>query len=376
MKSMLLPGMALVAVCYAFARFGFGLFLPYISREFGLDSAVSGFIQSIAYLAYALALLSSSWMLRRNGQRRTILLTGIFAAAGLAGIALSPNLYLLTASLFLAGISTGWVSPALGQIVDESVTNDRKNSTNAWINSGTSFGIILSGPAAFFLASHWRGAYWLFALIGCVVVIWLFKTLPAASPGKASGSVPRHSTLRQEARKSGRLLPASLLAGIGSAVYWTYFMSHLQMEQHLSSQTASLYWIAMGAAGIAGGLSGRMIRVFGIRRAYTIAIILLSASIAVVPLSIPAISLISALVFGAAYIFLTGLFIVWGTGIPSSSPASQISLSFLSLGIGQFAGSWIAGGLIGLLGYNSIFLLFALILLGGLLFYPRTITRS
>lgn len=49
MKSIILPGMALIAVCYAFARFAFGLFLPSISEEFGLDGSSSGIIQSVSY---------------------------------------------------------------------------------------------------------------------------------------------------------------------------------------------------------------------------------------------------------------------------------------------------------------------------------------
>ncbi|NGZ75067.1 MFS transporter [Saccharibacillus alkalitolerans] len=364
MKSILLPGMALVALCYAFARFAFGLFLPEISEELGIGSAAAGLMQALSYAAYASGLLSASFALRIAGTKRTLLLTALLAVAGLTGIALSPGPYWLAAGLFVAGVSTGWVSPALGHLVGESVEEARRDGLNARLNSGTSLGIAVSGPAALLLAGHWRGAYGLFALIGLLVIAALAKRVPYGS-----GRAPARTELVQEARRSGLLLPASLLTGAGSAVYWTYFMSHLQSEQGVSAQTSSLYWIAIGVAGLAGGLGGQAVRRFGLRRAYAAGVLLLSLSIAAVPLASPWINLLSAASFGAAYMFLTGLFILWGTGA-SKAAAAQISLSFLALGVGQAAGSWTAGGLIEAVGYDQTFLIFAAVSLAGLAIKP------
>ncbi|GGN98239.1 MFS transporter [Saccharibacillus kuerlensis] len=368
MKSVIWPGMAMVAVCYAFARFAFALFLPEIAREFNLNSAETGRIQSLSYLAYTLALLASSFTLRTIGQRYTILLTGICAITGLTIIALSSGIYSLAGGLFLAGLSTGWVSPVLGQLVVRLTVVDRQNGANAWINSGSGVGIVLSGLTAVILGTSWRSAYGLFAAAGCLVLIWMFYRLRGTS-----NDFPQGNHLWKEARKSGRLLPASLLAGLGCSVYWTYLISHLQSEQQLSASQASLYWIAVGGAGIVGGMASQIAGLLGIRRAYAIAVLSLSASVALIAMSVPSVSLISSLLFGTGYVFITGLFILWGTGIQGSSPSAQISLSFFALGVGQFAGSWLAGTWIENLGYNPAFLLFALILLGGLLFCPTTI---
>jgi len=366
MKSILLPGMALIAVCYAFARFAFGLFLPSISEEFRLDGASSGVIQSVSYAAYAIGLLSSSFMLRRAGLRRTLLSTALLTAAGLAGLALSPGSYGLAAALFAAGIGTGWVSPALGHLVDRTVQNEHKDAVNARINSGTSLGLMFSAPAAWLLAQNWRGAYASFAAIALLVALILWKTVPSDS-GQHSGK----TDLRREIRKSGGMIPAALLTGAGSAVYWTYFMSRLQAEQGVSDAAAALYWIVIGAAGIAGGCSSLASRAFGLRRSYVVGILCLAASIAAVPLPFTVSSLLSATLFGASYIFVTGLFIIWATR-RSPAGAAQISLAFLALGIGQFVGSFLSGGLIKFAGYDAAFLIFGLIASAALTALPRS----
>ena len=36
LKKIVVPGIALIAVCYAFARYSFGLFLPTIGKSLGL----------------------------------------------------------------------------------------------------------------------------------------------------------------------------------------------------------------------------------------------------------------------------------------------------------------------------------------------------
>lgn len=43
-------GFGLIAVCYGFARFAFGLFLPSINADLALSSTLSGLISGGAFL--------------------------------------------------------------------------------------------------------------------------------------------------------------------------------------------------------------------------------------------------------------------------------------------------------------------------------------
>ncbi|MCQ4086512.1 MFS transporter [Saccharibacillus sp. JS10] len=357
MKTLLFPGIALIALCYSFSRFAFGLFLPNIMQTFELEHSVSGLIQAVSYAAYALGLLLASKILHKIGTQRTLLSTAWLAIAGLAIVACAWNPYILTFGLLCCGISTGCVSPALVQKVSETVKSTKQDTTNTWINSGTSIGLALSGLSAVLLAEHWRSAYILFVLFGLCVVLFLYqgnKHHPDSNPKL----IPPPSNRLQEIRKGRSLLASAMLVGIGSAVYWTYFMSELQQNQGIPSSNAVWYWIVIGVGGIAGGFSGRIVEQIGLRLAYRLSIGAITLSIAIVPFALPLTNFASALLFGAAYIMITGLFILWGNRISHAS-AMQIALAFLALGVGQTLGTWLAGQLIEMIGYAIIFWVFA-----------------
>ncbi|PZA19114.1 MFS transporter, partial [Modestobacter versicolor] len=50
-------GLAVIAVTYGLARYGFGLFLPQFRGEFGVTAATAGGIAAGSYLAYCLTAL-------------------------------------------------------------------------------------------------------------------------------------------------------------------------------------------------------------------------------------------------------------------------------------------------------------------------------
>lgn len=112
----ILPGIAMIAVVYAFARFSFGLFLPNITSSIRITESQAGIASSAAYVSYTLALLFSSFSLKKFGQLRVIQLAGLSAVIGLVGIAFSYNFYVLLMSTFIAGIGSGLASPAFSQV--------------------------------------------------------------------------------------------------------------------------------------------------------------------------------------------------------------------------------------------------------------------
>ena len=146
-------GFALTAVCYGFARFAFGLFLPQISADLALSPAVGGFIAGGSFLGYCMAIIASAWATERFGPRPVAFAAGLVAATGLAGIALATSAPILAAAVLFAGSSTGLVSPPLATAVSRAVARDRRDATNTVVNAGTSAGVALSGPAALLLGA-------------------------------------------------------------------------------------------------------------------------------------------------------------------------------------------------------------------------------
>ena len=77
-------GFGLIAVCYGFARFAFGLFLPQIDGALALGPALSGVISGGAFAGYCVAIVASAVLTERVGARAV--------AAGAALSALSVSL--------------------------------------------------------------------------------------------------------------------------------------------------------------------------------------------------------------------------------------------------------------------------------------------
>ena len=74
--------------------------------------------------------------------------------------------------------------------------------------------------------------------------------------------------------------------------------------------------------------------------------------------------------FGAGYMALTGLLIVWSVGERPAGPASAVASAFLLLAAGQIAGSSLAGAAADHLGLPAAFLVAAAAAAAGPLALP------
>lgn len=112
-------GFGLIAVCYGFARFAFGLFLPQIDTDLALTPTLSGFISGGSFLGYCVAIILSAYLTERIGARARAVAIGaaLVAAVGMAGIAMAPSPLLLACAVMLAGSSTGLASPPMAAAV-------------------------------------------------------------------------------------------------------------------------------------------------------------------------------------------------------------------------------------------------------------------
>ncbi|MDQ0208688.1 MFS transporter [Alkalicoccobacillus murimartini] len=367
MWKFVLPGIAMIGVTYAFARFSFGLFLPNISESLNLTESDAGLVSSSAYLAYTLALLTSAYLIQKFGQLRVIQYAGISAVIGLLGISLSPNFYLLLGSTFIAGLGSGWGSPAFAQVASQNIVSKDRDKGNTWINSGTSFGIIISGPVALLFTEHWRLSFLFFASVTLAVLLWNSYSIPNHIPTPKSNE--KKSTLWDwfnSLKKAKYLLMASLIIGISSSIFWTFSRSLLSVVHSMSNFESVIFWIVMGVSGVIGGVTGGTINKLGLPLSYRLTLVLMMISISIITLSYDLAIYTSAILFGITYIFMTGILIVWATRIYIKLPSLGVSMSFLFLGIGQSIGSFVAGQSIDALSYPITFVIFSLIGLIGL----------
>jgi len=112
-----------------------------------------------------------------------IILAGLSAFAGLLLMSMTPNALVLALGVLLAGGSTGLVSPPYGAAISLWIKEGRQGKANTWINSGTSFGIVLSGIVAYFLTANWRLSYFIYAILTLLILIWNFRVIPKVGTG-------------------------------------------------------------------------------------------------------------------------------------------------------------------------------------------------
>ncbi len=359
-------GTALIACCYGFGRFSYGLFGPVFGEAFGLSSTIAGVIGAGSYIGYCAAIAASLLLTDRLGARRVAVVAGIVATLGISIIALAPSAWVLAVGVLIAGCSTGIVSPPLAAAVAQHVPPATADRAQTVVNGGTGIGVVLSAPIALLLLSHWRAAWVVYALVSAAVTVWVFLAVPGSSQraAKRVDSFWRPGTFG--------LLLASLLTGVGSVAVWTFGRDLITTVGGADAPRSSLLWIVIGAAGIAGALAGDAVQRIGLRWAWvaaTVTMAVATASLAAAPSNL-IVMIVAATLFGGAYIALTGLALLWSARLYPDSTSSGVGLSFFTLAAGQALGAPVVGALIDMVGGRTAFVSIAAVGLGALAVRP------
>ena len=343
-------GFALIAVCYGFARFAFGLFLPQIGEDIELSSTLAGVMSGGAFALYCIAILCSAHLSERVGPRPIAVAAALIAAGGMFGIALSTSPWLLAVSVMFAGISTGLASPPMADAVAQSVAPQQQNLTNTAINAGTSAGVVLSGIMALFIGSDWRMVFIIFTVAALGIAVGAVAQLPArqkdfrgsatANQSKTTtfGLPPFHTNLKH-------LVAAAFLMGASSTALWSFGGAIAQQRLGWLAEDVGMLWTLIGAAGVLGAIAGWLTARLGVNRVHWLSLIALSGSILMVGLSYTSVglTLTGGILFGAAYVMLTGVYLVWGTMALPDRPGVGVTIGFLAISLGQTFGAPLFG---------------------------------
>lgn len=336
-------GLALIAATYGLARFGYGLFLPRFAEAFDMGPGLSGAIQAGSFLSYCVTALLAARLGSRP--RLVIVLAGATAALGAAGVAAAPNAGVLAAAVVLAGAGAGFATPGLVTLIESNVESRRQENAQTIVNSGTGAGLVAAGSLLILVGSHWRLGW---AAIAAVVILATGATLRSDRKKKpAAASAPVPAPGRKELVLLGRPLVAAGLAGASSAAAWTFGRTVLAegKETELYSIGA---WMVLGAFGMLGAAAGSMVQNWSLRTAWTATTALMSAAtllLAAAP-GFPAVAYGAAALFGASYIAMSGVLIVWAVRVlPEAGSAGTVAL-FIALAVGQAAGSLVLGALL------------------------------
>ncbi|MFC7789131.1 YbfB/YjiJ family MFS transporter [Microbacterium sp. MAHUQ-60] len=331
-------GASVIAVCYGFARYAYGLFVPEFTAVFALNATGLGILGGVSTLGYTSGLLAAPRLARRSARGATVA-AGACAVAGLIIMSTAGPVVLFAFGLLIAGSGAGLVSPAVAQLIGRTVRSEARSQAQTWANTGTSFGLIASAFTPVLILG-WREIWWGFAVVAVTVTVLALLALPR--PVETGAAL--HVRARGWRPGTSALLVNSLLLGITSAPYWNFSVERVT-ELGFSTQLSSWFWLVIGVAGPAGGLAGGLCRRYGITgvNVATWTVWAFGLALLALPVGGVLIPLISAAVFGAAFMALTGICILWAALLFPEAPAHGVTLSFLGLGAGQTLGAPLAG---------------------------------
>jgi len=358
-------GAGLIAMSYGLARFAFGLFVPQIRSELGLTAEVMGVVSAMAFVSFALASLFAATVAERLGPSLTGITASGLGVGGLVTISLAGGPVPLALGVFACGICTGLMMPALSAGLGGRVAPPLQGRVTAIMNAGTSFGVAVSVPTAFVLANAWRSTYLAFAALAAACLLAAWRFLPAR--GRRSAATPGQANRVSPGQRLdlARLGFFAFGMGMASAIYWVFTPDMIVAEGRIAAELTGWLWLALGVAGLAGAAAGDTADRYGAGRAQSVALLGMTVALLTVTLFPGQLlyALLSAGLFGIAYMMLTAIYVISGIRLVPDHPALGPVVPFLAVAVGQAVGSPLAGVLVTRFGYDTAFLAFAIMAL-------------
>src|SRR5699024_216766 len=193
------------------------------------------------------------------------------------------------------------------------IKEEEQGKANTWINSGTSFGIILSGAGAIFLSANWRLTYIIYAGLTFLVLIWNFRNIPR-EPMSSRLMFEKGNLSIKGVNGAIPLVVASLILGMATSPFWTFSRSFIETAGNYSDWKLSGFWIIIGLFGILGGFSGTLIAKRGLAFAYKLGSLAIASAMVILAIWPENLFMtyVSAGIFGIFYISISGVLLVWG----------------------------------------------------------------
>lgn len=369
--SLIAAGACLIGVCYGFARFAYGLFLPAFRQTFDLNAATAGVIASSSYLAYCIGIVAATIAAPRVGAQIVAAAAAALAASGCAIITFAPTTMMLAMGVAVAGTSTGAASPPIAQAISMHLPPTWQSRAQTLTNAGTGVGVLVAGPVALLAQEQWRMAWAGFALACAVVGIWIIIVIPRETT-QSTSTQPRSYTRARTPNGTVRMLAASFWLGVASAAGWTFGQDFIQATGGHEEAVTKGAWIALGACGLLGAAAGDAIERSSLRISWRVLMLGFAAVLGIWALLVDSVlvAIAASAAFGALYIALTGVLLVWGTRLYRKRPAVGVGRAFLAIAAGQTVASWTLGLVSDAAGMEAAFIAAAIIAALGALFSP------
>jgi predicted MFS family arabinose efflux permease len=337
-----LPGVAMIAVTFGLARYGYGLLLPEMRAEFAMGADAAGLISSAAYLSYLAANTGVVWVTGRFGPRTAVGLAAALAAFGMAAIAVADSVPALAVGVVVAGAAAGLAYPPYADLVNRQVAAPRRDAAWSTISSGTGWGVAVAGPIAIVAGDQWRVAWGGFVVLAVIAGLLAVRLAPSHDGRQLRR--PQLSVTWFFCPRSRPLLISAVVVGVTSSVWWAFGVDAMR-HGGIEASTARIVYAACGAASVLASFSGAAYDRLGLRAGYLAVTALLASSLAVFGLAVEHVSaaLLGAVAFGIFYCAIIAAQGIWSSRVFSTHPAAGLAAVNTALTVGTLIGPALAG---------------------------------
>jgi predicted MFS family arabinose efflux permease len=245
----------------AFQIFAIAVLASAMIADLGMSRAEIGLVGSVNTLVGATTAPLTGRLTDRIGGRRSVVAVLVLSAAGMAVMAVAPNLWWLTVSAVIGGIPQGWGNPATNALISTRVAVGTRGSLTGIKQSGVTAGIFLTGATMPAIASawSWREAMWTYAIAFAVLAALVFMTL---GPDPVTIHHDNGAAADGSRRPLDPLIPRmavyALLMGTAGGAVGRFFPLFAEESVGFSAETAGLLVAAGGLLGMgARVLAGR-----------------------------------------------------------------------------------------------------------------------
>lgn len=353
-KAAIITSILVVFACLGLARFAFGMVLPNMKLDLGLNNTQIGWIGSLNFIGYLSGLFFTNKLYNKLGPyiliKRSLLTQAFFM--GLMALSLSYSI--TSIAYFFTGLCGAFANIAIMTYIAASVPKQIKGKATGMAIVGAGLGIMLSGIIVPFFdgiyaESSWKVSWGIFALFIFFISFILKYGIDINAHNKlhqGEVTLPKNIFLNKSFLEVALLY---LIFGITYVVFVTFFVITAQSKWGVSSDISGVFWIVVGFSSIfAGPLFGSIADKIGNFKALMIIYFIQTFANLILAYDSPEYFLwICAFMFGISTWGIPSIMAVLSSELFGAKHTAKI-LSFITLffGVGQILGPIGAGWII------------------------------
>ncbi|MCU5707122.1 MFS transporter [Bacillus wiedmannii] len=357
-----LIGIFLIITTTGFARMAYGIILPFMQEGLHLSTAQSGMLGTILFLGYLLTVGTSGIFTIRFGAKSVLLIGSWFVVISLMGLAFVSSFWIVAFCMLCAGAGSALVYTPLMSIT-VGWFPDKRGTVMGLLLSGAGIGMLFSGIIVPYVVRtfpeySWRGVWFLFGVITCIIVFAASVVLKTPEVTEDEQKMSNKSFLW----KTKELYIIAWMYFIVGVVYLipNLYQTSFMIDSGISASISGTVYAIAGIFSIVGAsVWGVISDRIGIKKSLCSALLLAIIG-DMVPIIFGNITgfIVSAIIWGSS---LGGILLLIQVAASKQVSPKYVSMaiSFISVfyAVGQMIGPGLAGWVIGRSGYALAYVL-------------------